>query len=235
MTVEYFLDADGRPIFVEGYCATWNTVSHPVPELGNRCSLFLPGAFRDVLKRPMLSLTCQVNHAGPGAVLGTVRDSNLEVWEDAYGLAFRCGPLSRTFSNSSIIRSIVEGRTRGASTRDEVGEDEIRTIDGQEIVVVRRVKSLLHLGPVDVPMDDATAVWSTHEVPYDLPGYLQPIARTWAESRPGAGPPKGFSEREWADFGSREAGGRRLHSEAKARQYARQRERNRAGREARAT
>ena len=173
-----FLQHDGQPVYVQGYCATWNTLSHPAPELGNRRSLFLPGAFSEVLKRPMLSLTCQPHHAG--ATIGSVRDRTLTVWEDAVGCAFRCGPLSVT--SGAVIRSIVAGQTRGASTRATVAEQKIREINGEDVIVISRMKSLLHIAPVDVPMDDATAVWCSHEVPGDMPPRIKALAETWAAS-----------------------------------------------------
>ena len=179
MTPDSFLDAHGQPVYAQGYCAVWNTVSHPAPQLGNRRSLFLPNAFSDVLKRPMLSLTCQPHHTAVN--IGSIRDRSLEVWEDDYGLGFRCGPLPVT--SGAVIQSIVAGRTRGASTRAVVAEQEIREIDGAEVVVIRRMRKLLHIAPVDVPMDDATAVWCSHESPYDLPPRIKALAENWGASR----------------------------------------------------
>ncbi len=223
---------EGKSISVCGYAAAWNTLSHPAPELGNRRSLFLPSAFRDVLKRPSRGIECQVHHAGPGAGIGSIRESNLEIWIDSYGLAFCVDPVPVNSASVSIIQSIVAGWTRGASTRATVAEHEIQTIDGEEVVVISRMESLEHVAPVSAPLDEATAVWCSHEVDGDLPGYLRSVAARWAECRPGAGPPNGFSEREWATFGLREAHARQQHQEAKARGYARQREQNRALREA---
>ncbi len=189
----HYMQHEGRSISIAGYACTWRTLSHRDP--GNRRNLFLPGAFRDVLIRPSRSIECRVHHAGPGAVIGSIRDSNLEIWEDDFGLAFCVDPVPVTSASVSIIQSIVAGWTRGASTRATVAEREIQTIDGEEVVVITRMESLLHVAPVSAPMDEATAVWCSHEVDGDLPGYLRPVAARWAESRPGADPPKGFSER----------------------------------------
>ena len=245
------LQHNGEPVFFDGYCAIWGTLSDSVADLGNLRSLFLPGAFSDVLNRPSPDIQCRPHHAGPGAVLGSVGDGNLVIWADDYGLAFRCGPVPATAAAVSVAREIVSGTVRGASTRDVVGKQEIRMIDGEEVVVVHRVKSLLHLGPVYVPQNPDTIVWCSHLYPYDLPDHMRPLARHWHAHRPAARSaravapgiamvdiyPAGFglSSPELEESAFIEVAGRRAHNEARARQHARQRERNRAICEARAT
>ena len=184
MTAKCLLDAEGRAVYVNGYACVWNTLSNPVTELDNRRCLFLPTAFRDVLKRPLNSIKCEVDHAGPGAVIGSTRDANLEIWSDSFGLAFQAGPLPATATAISTARSIIQGQARGASTRDVVAEQKIEMIDGEEVIVVHRVKSLLHLGPVYVPQNPYTAVWLSTEDPYDMPPRIKALAELWAADKP---------------------------------------------------
>ena len=276
-----FLQHEGRQVYVNGYCVVWGTVSHPHPMWGDRPGLFLPSAFDAVLKRPMRSLTCEAYHAGPSAILGSIRDQNLEVWKDSFGLAFRCGPTPAAPSSASVMKLIVSGETRGASTRITPAETETRMIDGEEVVIVKRIKTLYHLSPVAVPSDPATAVWLSTEDLYDMPPRIRVLAELLAASQPrhdsaaavrkmtravaalprrpatprsatlkpraaterrAAVPvavpsiwPMGFglSDDDWREFAFQEDVGRRAARDIEARKRARQRERNRAVREAR--
>ncbi len=183
MAPEYLRDDDGRPILVRGYAAAWNSISHPAPKLNDRACVILPGAFRDALLRPMRSLNCQAYHLDH-AIMGSIRDQNLQVWEDSYGLAFQVGPLPCTPINANIVRSIVAGKIRGASTGTTGAEHAVQKIDGEDVIVVSRFELLYHLGPVSDPMDGSTGCWCSHEGLFDLPPRLRKLSELLAASQP---------------------------------------------------
>lgn len=179
----FLLDDRGQPVYVRGYAAIWNAVSFPHPMWGDRPGLFLPSAFDAVLKRPRLSVTCQAYHLAH-AVLGSYRDENLQIWKDSTGLAFCAGPVPVRSGNVNTVNAIAAGKTRGASIEIETAEERGRIINGEEVVVVKRIKALYHLGPVAVPSFDATAVWLSTEEPHNMPPRIRALADIWSANRP---------------------------------------------------
>ncbi len=181
--VEFLRDDDGQPVHVCGYAAVWNSISHPHPAWGDRPGLFLPSAFDAVLKRPLLSLTCEAYHLA-NAVMGSHRDLNLQVWKDSHGLAFCAGPVRADLGNASTIRAIAAGRTRGASTSTTTAEEEVLIIGGEEVMVIKCIKTFEHLSPVAEPSDDATVVWLSTEEPHSMPPHIRALAEIWSANKP---------------------------------------------------
>ena len=171
MATEYLRDDAGRPIFIQGYAAVYDSSrvdGHP--------RKIRRGAFDAVLKHPRAGFNLQFHHAGPSFMVGCLALDTLWVWSDNFGLGFQAGPYTACGRNGFLLRSIADGTMRGASWSGVLGKGQTQ--------VIRSVKTLDHIAVVDVGAYPEAGVWLSSEYHYDLPPRLRALSELWAARRP---------------------------------------------------
>ncbi len=183
-----FLQHEGKPVYVRGYCAPFDSLSIPLDDNDGKRELVRPKAFDYVLRNLRASTTCTLHHMDAGGTIGSIFDRTLRLWADDFGLAFECGPLVANSKNVWAVRSIVSGGARGCSWRAVPAEVATEMIEGESVQVIRRFEHLSHVSPGTCGMYPAAGTWCSHENPYDLPHHLKVLALHWQANRPAAKP-----------------------------------------------
>lgn len=183
-----FIIHEGARIFVQGYAAPYNSLSFPLDSLDGKSELILPGAFGYALQHKRECLSCQPHHLGTLTMIGSIFHGTLQIWSDSYGLAFSCGPFPVEMRYARAIASIIRGEVRGCSWRGLPAEVATEQIDGEQVVVIKKVQYLAHIAPTsaDCAVYPGAAVWCSHEHVDDLPDHLKPLTRHWQANHPPA-------------------------------------------------
>ena len=174
-----FLQHEGRPVYVCGYAAIFNSLSIPLDEYGGKRELIRPGAFAHVLRNLRASTACTMHHMDFRGAIGSIFHRTLRLWADDLGLAFECGPLAINNKNAWAVRSIVSDGMRGCSWRAVPAEVATEKIEGESVRVIRRFLHLSHVSPGGCGMYPAAGTWCSHENPYDLPHHVKVLSLHW--------------------------------------------------------
>ncbi len=174
-----YIQSEGKPVYICGYAAIYDSMSIPLAEYGGKRELIRPGAFAHVLRNLRASTTCTMHHMDAGGTIGSIFHRTLRLWADPYGLAFECGPLAANSKNVWAVRSIVRGEVRGCSWRAVPAEVATEKIEGESVQVIRRFQHLSHVSPGTDGMYPAAGTWCSHENPYDLPHHVKVLSLHW--------------------------------------------------------
>ena len=180
-----FITHEGARVFVRGYAAPFNSLSFPLDSLDGKSELILPGAFDYALQHKRECLSCQPHHLGALTSIGSSFHGNFKIWSDSYGLAFECGPFAVEMRYARAVASIIRGEVRGCSWRGLPAEVATEQIDGEQVVVIKKVQYLAHIAPSPAACAayPGAATWCSHELDH-LPDHLKPLARHWQANRP---------------------------------------------------
>jgi len=146
--VEARADDTGKRRIV-GHAAVFNRVDGP-PLFREQIA---PGAFADSVKED--DVRALFNH-DPSIVLGRNKAGTLNLREDETGLWMEIDPPD-TQAGRDLLVSIDRGDVTQASFAFQTIDDDVRTINGEEVRTLKRVK-LYDVSPVTYPFYEATDV-----------------------------------------------------------------------------
>ena len=183
-----YLQHGGELVFVQGYAAPYNSLSIPLDSLDGRRELIRPRAFDHILRNLRASTTCTLHHMAAGGTIGSIFAGTLRLWSTPYGLAFECGPLAVNSKNAWAVKSIASGGVRACSWRGVPADVATEQIDGEQVVVIRKIQHLSHISPLSAAAASypGAVTWCSHEHVDDLPDHLRPLARHRQEHHPSA-------------------------------------------------
>lgn len=165
---------------IHGYVARWGLVTAPVGR-PNAPHLSRPARFeRDCFTYDAASVEIWFMHRS-AQVVGVGSDLNLQIWPDAYGLAFSFTPPSTAYS---LVCGIADGRYAECSVGCIVESSNVASQAG----VVFDSISAATLSEITICPRGAcpgTACWHAANVPQGLPAHASAVLPQWLRGRVG--------------------------------------------------
>jgi phage head maturation protease len=174
VTAAYFMEVDGQPAVLQGYCAIYGTPSDSIDANYGRRLLIRPGAFDEVL-----SSSCRPTVDFAHLVSGRIGGS-LSLWSDSTGLAFELCDIPATGAGPKVVRLIARGEVRGMSLAGNE-ESENALFEGEPVRAISRFVTLDHVAPTGGPMFGATGVWLSTATYLD--GHRSRLRDSWERGR----------------------------------------------------
>jgi HK97 family phage prohead protease len=136
---------------LSGYVVKWGEVGR---DRDGRKVRVLRGAFADVLRSRQRVLAL-IDH-NPGRPIGSTADGRLKLWEDEHGLRFSLDVVPTR--SGMAIGALTIGRVMKGMSFNHIEAEGDVCIDDLGVRIIRRVGTLLDIGPTTHPAFPGTSV-----------------------------------------------------------------------------